>query len=193
MEGVWRKAKKAMGAGLCVHLPVAGDGEGGASERRASDAVSLDSAAAAHASAPNTPAATATAEASGIRALRRSKSGGKSSKVRPFLPLHCPSKSLSRHSELRFALGAPATWHARGGGSLAGLDAGCRRDGGRLATRLGCFWLELGMDWSNVASPVNHLSPDAVFPWSANFGSLDGCFSLVSPACVQHSCMHLIF
>ena len=133
------------------------------------------------------------AEASGTRALRRSKSGGKSSKVRPFLPLHCPSKSLSRHSELRFALGAPATWHARGGGSLAGLDAGCRRDGGRLATRLGCFWLELGMDWSNVASPVNHLSPDAVFPWSANFGSLDGCFSLVSPACVQHFCMHLIF
>jgi len=194
MEGVWRKAKKALGAGLCVHLPaVAGDREGGASERRASDAVSLDYAAAAHASAPNTPAATATAEASGIRALRRSKSGGKSSKVRPFLPLHCPSKSLSRHSELRFALGAPATWHARGGGSLAGLDAGCRRDGGRLATRLGCFWLELGMDWSNVASPVNHLSPDAVFPWSANFGSLDGCFSLVSPACVQHFCMHLIF
>ncbi|KAG2652382.1 E3 ubiquitin-protein ligase WAV3-like [Panicum virgatum] len=76
MEGVWRKAKKAMGAGLCVHLPaVAGDREGGAS-----DAVSLDSAAAAHASAPNTPAATATAEASGTRALRRSKSGGKSSK-----------------------------------------------------------------------------------------------------------------
>jgi len=115
-----------MGVGLCVHLPaVAGDREGGASERRASDAVSLDSAAAAHASAPNTPAATATAEASGTRALRRSKSGGKSSKVRPFLPLHCPSKSLSRHSEL---LGAPATWHARGGGSLAGLDAGCRRE-----------------------------------------------------------------
>jgi len=49
MEGVWRKAKKAMGVGLCVHLPaVAGDREGGASERRASDAVSLDSAAAAH-------------------------------------------------------------------------------------------------------------------------------------------------
>ena len=191
MEGVWRKAKKAMGVGLCVHLPaVAGDREGGASERRASDAVSLDYAAAAHASAPNTPAATATAEASGIRALRRSKSGGKSSKVRPFLPLHCPSKSLSRHSEL---LGAPATWHARGGGSLAALDAGCRRDGGRLATRLGCFWLELGIDWSNVASPVNHLSPNAVFTWSANFGSLDGCFSLVSPACVQHFCMHLIF
>ena len=62
MEGVWRKAKKALGAGLCVHLPgVAGDREDGASERRASDAVSLDSAAAAHASAPNTPAATATA------------------------------------------------------------------------------------------------------------------------------------
>ena len=144
MEGVWRKAKKAMGVGLCVHLPaVAGDREGGASERRASDAVSLDSAAAAHASAPNTPAATATAEASGIRALRRSKSGGKSSKVRPFLPLHCPSKSLSRHSELRFALGAPATWHARGGGSLAGSDAECRRDGGGLPP----VWVGFGWSW----------------------------------------------
>ncbi|XP_062219680.1 E3 ubiquitin-protein ligase WAV3-like [Phragmites australis] len=79
MERVCRKAKKALGAGLCVHLPsVAGDREDGASERRASDALSLDSAAAAaHASAPNTPAATDTAEAG---ALRRSKSGGKSSK-----------------------------------------------------------------------------------------------------------------
>nr|CAB3447257.1 unnamed protein product [Digitaria exilis] len=79
MEGAWRKAKKALGAGLCVHLPaVAGDREDAATERRASDAVSLDSTAAAHASAPNTPAATATAESG---ALRRSKSGGKSSKV----------------------------------------------------------------------------------------------------------------
>ncbi|CAN6245141.1 unnamed protein product [Urochloa humidicola] len=78
MEGVWRKAKKALGAGLCVNLPaVASDREDGASEPRASDAVSLNSAAAAHASAPNTPAAMATEEAA---ALRRSKSGGKSSK-----------------------------------------------------------------------------------------------------------------
>ncbi|XP_062222743.1 E3 ubiquitin-protein ligase WAV3-like [Phragmites australis] len=77
MERVWRKAKKALGAGLCVHLPtIAGDREDGASERRASDAHSLDSSAAAaavHASAPNTPAAES-------GALRRSKSGGKSSK-----------------------------------------------------------------------------------------------------------------
>jgi hypothetical protein len=82
MEGVWRKAKRALGASLCVHLPaVAGDREdGGASERRASDALSLDSTAAAHASAPNTPAATAAPEAAAL--LRRSKSGGKSSKVR---------------------------------------------------------------------------------------------------------------
>ena len=143
MEGVWRKAKKAMGVGLCVHLPaVAGDREGGASERRASDAVSLDSAAAAHASAPNTPAATATAEASGTRALRRSKSGGKSSKVRPFLPLHCPSKSLSRHSELRFALGAPATWHARGGGSLAEM-----RDVAGTEAGLPPVWVVFGWSW----------------------------------------------
>jgi hypothetical protein len=86
MEGVWRKAKKALVGGLCVQLPaVAGDREDGASERRASDAVSLDSTAAAHVSAPNTPAATATAmataDASGPSALRRSKSGGKSSKL----------------------------------------------------------------------------------------------------------------
>nr|CAB3450389.1 unnamed protein product [Digitaria exilis] len=80
MEGAWRKAKKALGAGLCVHLPaVAGDREDASSERRASDAVSLDITAAAHASAPNTPAATATAPAES-GALRRSKSGGKSSK-----------------------------------------------------------------------------------------------------------------
>ncbi|KAL6633966.1 hypothetical protein ACP70R_026637 [Stipagrostis hirtigluma subsp. patula] len=78
MEGVWRKAKKALGAGLCVHLPaVAGDRDDGASERRASDARSLDSAAAVHASAPNTPAASAGVDG----ALRRSKSGGKSSKI----------------------------------------------------------------------------------------------------------------
>lgn len=81
MAGMWRKAKKALGVGLCAHLPaVAGDREDGASERRASDAFSQDSAflVAAHASAPNTPAQ---AE---VGALRRSKSGGKSSKVRPF-------------------------------------------------------------------------------------------------------------
>ncbi|CAD6243524.1 unnamed protein product [Miscanthus lutarioriparius] len=80
MEGVWRKAKRALGASLCVHLPaVAGDREdGGARERRASDALSLDSTAAAHASAPNTPAATAAPETAAL--LRRSKSGGKSSK-----------------------------------------------------------------------------------------------------------------
>ncbi|XP_044952640.1 E3 ubiquitin-protein ligase WAV3-like [Hordeum vulgare subsp. vulgare] len=81
MEGMWRKAKRAMGIGLCAHLPaVAGDREDCASERRASDAFSQDSAAlaaaAAHASAPNTPAQ---AEAAGAL-LRRSKSGAKSSK-----------------------------------------------------------------------------------------------------------------
>uniref|UniRef100_A0ACD5YTD7 Uncharacterized protein n=1 Tax=Avena sativa TaxID=4498 RepID=A0ACD5YTD7_AVESA len=78
MEGMWRKAKKALGIGLCAHLPVvAGDRDDCASERRASDAFSQDSAAlaAAHASAPNTPAQ---AEAGAL--LRRSKSGAKSSK-----------------------------------------------------------------------------------------------------------------
>ncbi|TVU29190.1 hypothetical protein EJB05_20748 [Eragrostis curvula] len=81
MEGAWRKAKKALGAGLCVHLPaVAGDREDVASERRASDAaLSMDSSAAALVSAPNTtPTALTAAAESG--ALRRSKSGGKSSK-----------------------------------------------------------------------------------------------------------------
>ena len=35
----------------------------------------------------------------------------------------------------------------------------------------GFFWLELGTVWSNVASPlpVNDLSPDAAFSWSAKF------------------------
>uniref|UniRef100_A0A0D9VIE6 RING-type domain-containing protein n=1 Tax=Leersia perrieri TaxID=77586 RepID=A0A0D9VIE6_9ORYZ len=76
MEGMWRKAKKALGAGLCVHLPaVAGDREDAASERRASDALSLD-ASAAYLSAPNTPAAAL----AGAGPLRRSKSGAKSSK-----------------------------------------------------------------------------------------------------------------
>ncbi|XP_051193738.1 E3 ubiquitin-protein ligase WAV3 [Lolium perenne] len=80
MEGMWRKAKKALGIGLCAHLPVvSGDREDCASERRPSDAFSQDSAAlalaAAHASAPNTPAQ---AEAGAL--LRRSKSGAKSSK-----------------------------------------------------------------------------------------------------------------
>ncbi|KAE8810458.1 Signal recognition particle 54 kDa protein 2 [Hordeum vulgare] len=61
MEGMWRKAKRAMGIGICVHLPaVTGDWDDCASERRASDAFSQDSmalaAAAAHAFAPNTPA-----------------------------------------------------------------------------------------------------------------------------------------
>lgn len=78
MEGAWRKAKKALGASLCVHLPaVAGDRADGASQRRASDALSLDSSAAALLTEPNTPAESG--------ALRRSKSGGKSSKVRHFL------------------------------------------------------------------------------------------------------------
>uniref|UniRef100_A0A0E0IKI5 RING-type domain-containing protein n=1 Tax=Oryza nivara TaxID=4536 RepID=A0A0E0IKI5_ORYNI len=79
MEGMWRKAKKALGAGLCVRLPaVAGDWEDGVSERRASDALSHDasSAAAAHVSAPNTPAAALP----GAGPLRRSKSGTKSAK-----------------------------------------------------------------------------------------------------------------
>jgi hypothetical protein len=76
---MWRKAKKALGAGLCVRLPaVAGDWEDGVSERRASDALSHDasSAAAAHVSAPNTPAAALP----GAGPLRRSKSGTKSAK-----------------------------------------------------------------------------------------------------------------
>ncbi|KAK3158474.1 hypothetical protein QOZ80_2AG0137720 [Eleusine coracana subsp. coracana] len=78
MEGAWRKAKKALGASLCVHLPaVAGEREDGASERRASDALSLDSSSAPLVSAPSTPAVTTAAESG---ALRRSKSGGKSSK-----------------------------------------------------------------------------------------------------------------
>jgi hypothetical protein len=101
MEGMWRKAKKALGIGLCAHLPVvAGDREDCASERRASDAFSQDSAAlaAAHASAPNTPAQ---AEAGAL--LRRSKSGAKSSKVRPFSP--SPRPSPSSHYELRFVIG----------------------------------------------------------------------------------------
>lgn len=84
MEGMWRKAKKALGAGLCVRLPaVAGDWEDGVSERRASDALSQDAssaaATAAHLSAPNTPAAALPGAP-----LRRSKSGTKSAKVRLF-------------------------------------------------------------------------------------------------------------
>jgi hypothetical protein len=197
MEGVWRKAKKALVGGLCVQLPaVAGDREDGASERRASDAVSLDSTAAAHVSAPNTPAATATAmataDASGPSALRRSKSGGKSSKVRPFLFLPCPSKSLPSF-RVKICAWCAGNLACEGRGKPCRLRSACRRDGGQLATHLGCFWLELGMDWSNVASPVNDQSPDAVFPWSAIFGWFDGWFSLVAPACVQHSCMHLFF
>ncbi|KAE8800994.1 protein binding protein [Hordeum vulgare] len=52
-----------MGIGICAHLPaVTGDRDDCASERRAFDAFSQDSvaleAAAAHASAPNTPALT---------------------------------------------------------------------------------------------------------------------------------------
>ncbi|KAE8793340.1 Signal recognition particle 54 kDa protein 2 [Hordeum vulgare] len=58
MEGMWRKAKRAMEIGICAHLPaVTGDRDDCASERRASDAFSRDSAAlasaVAHASAPN--------------------------------------------------------------------------------------------------------------------------------------------
>ncbi|KAE8774624.1 Signal recognition particle 54 kDa protein 2 [Hordeum vulgare] len=61
MEGMWRKAKRAMGIGICAHLPaVTGDRADCASEGRASDTFSQDSAAptaaAAHASAHNTPA-----------------------------------------------------------------------------------------------------------------------------------------
>ncbi|GJN21600.1 hypothetical protein PR202_gb09091 [Eleusine coracana subsp. coracana] len=78
MEGAWRKAKKALSVSLCVHLPaVNGDREDGASERRSSDALSLDSSLAPLVSAPSTPAVTTAAESG---ALRRSKSGGKSSK-----------------------------------------------------------------------------------------------------------------
>ncbi|KAG8080085.1 hypothetical protein GUJ93_ZPchr0007g4594 [Zizania palustris] len=34
MEGMWRKAKKALGVGLCVHIPaVSGDREDNGSER----------------------------------------------------------------------------------------------------------------------------------------------------------------
>ncbi|CAN6273504.1 unnamed protein product [Urochloa humidicola] len=148
MEGVWRKAKKALGAGLCVNLPaVASDREDGASEPRASDAVSLNSAAAAHASAPNTPAAMATEEAA---ALRRSKSGGKSSKVRPFLRLPSPSKSLST---FRVKICA---WFA---GNLARKGQGepCRlRCGMSQSQRPACrpsaaSSVGLGTDWSNVA------------------------------------------
>ncbi|KAE8819042.1 Queuine tRNA-ribosyltransferase [Hordeum vulgare] len=59
MEMMWRKAKRAMGIGICAHLlAVTGDRNDCASERRASDAFSQDSAAlaaaAAHASTPKT-------------------------------------------------------------------------------------------------------------------------------------------
>ena len=93
MEAAWRKAKRALGSSLCVHHPaVAGDREDGASERRASDALSLDTTAAAHASTPNAPAPP---EAG---ALRRSKSGGKSTIVRPISTR--PRASLSRRFRL---------------------------------------------------------------------------------------------
>ncbi|KAE8817687.1 Peroxidase 51 [Hordeum vulgare] len=77
MEGMWRKAKRAIGNGICAHLlTIAADRDDCASERRASDAFSQDSVAA-HASAPNTQAQ---AEAAGAL-LRRSMSGVKSSKA----------------------------------------------------------------------------------------------------------------
>ncbi|KAE8779153.1 Signal recognition particle 54 kDa protein 2 [Hordeum vulgare] len=46
MEGMWRKAKRAMGIGICAHLPaVTGDRDDCASERRMYDAFSQDLAA----------------------------------------------------------------------------------------------------------------------------------------------------
>ncbi|KAG8051177.1 hypothetical protein GUJ93_ZPchr0009g275 [Zizania palustris] len=43
MEGMWRKAKKALGAGLCVHLPaVSGDREDDGSERPMAEAGRLE-------------------------------------------------------------------------------------------------------------------------------------------------------
>ncbi|KAI4982423.1 hypothetical protein ZWY2020_022915 [Hordeum vulgare] len=55
MEGMWRKAKRAMGIGICAHLlAVTGDRDDCASERRASDAFSEDSAALGR--RPRTPA-----------------------------------------------------------------------------------------------------------------------------------------
>ncbi|KAE8789160.1 Queuine tRNA-ribosyltransferase [Hordeum vulgare] len=77
MEEMWRKAKRAIGNGICAHLlAIAADRDDCASERRASDAFSQDSVAV-HASTPNTPAQ---AEAAGAL-LRRSMSGVKSSKA----------------------------------------------------------------------------------------------------------------
>jgi hypothetical protein len=159
MEGALRKAKKALGAGLCLHLPaVAGDREDGASERRASDALSLDSSAAHLVPPPNTPAVTAAAESS---ALRRSNSGGKSSKVRPFFlpPLIIASPFLSVLVEICAWAWFVGIWVKREDPCSA--DAKCRVGGGRDGAVF-CFWLGLGTDWSNAIAPVNDLAADAV-------------------------------
>ncbi|KAI5019405.1 hypothetical protein ZWY2020_044293 [Hordeum vulgare] len=51
MEGMWRKAKRAIGNGICAHLlAITADRDDCASERRASDAFSQDSVAAQDAS-----------------------------------------------------------------------------------------------------------------------------------------------
>lgn len=150
MDGVWRKTKKALGAGLCVHLPaVAGDREdGGASEPRASDAVSLDSTAAAYASAPNTPAATATATAE-ARSLRRSISGGKSSKVRSFLPLPSPSTYLPSFPVkicVRFAGNLAREVPGKHCGLRCGMSQG-RRPACRPLGFFGWSWVRIGAMW----------------------------------------------
>lgn len=73
MEGAWRKVRQALGLRLCVHAPAAGGGnvqpaQSGAGGCRRDAAVAV---AAPGESGPNTPAG----------AIRRSKSGGKSSSL----------------------------------------------------------------------------------------------------------------
>jgi hypothetical protein len=83
MESAWRKAKRALALRLCVHVPAVADDRGGGatSERRpASSGAGGCRSEAAVTVAQDEPAA---------GALRRSKSGSRSSsKVRPSIPVY---------------------------------------------------------------------------------------------------------
>jgi hypothetical protein len=84
MESAWRKAKRALALRLCVHVPaVAGDG-GAASERLPA---ASSGAGGCRSEAAVTVASALDQDGSAAGALRRSKSGSRSSsKVSPSIP-----------------------------------------------------------------------------------------------------------
>jgi hypothetical protein len=86
MESAWRKAKRALALRLCVHVPaVAGDG-GAASERLPA---ASSGAGGCRSEAAVTVASALDQDGSAAGALRRSKSGSRSSsKVRPSIPVY---------------------------------------------------------------------------------------------------------